>query len=317
MKEYPRINIGPMSKEIVDIVVEYGNIGLIPSRRQVEYDGGYVNGWTTDIFSKYIRSKSNDTIITRDHGGPSQGKIYDSGFDSFYFDIKSGFNILHIDPWKECKSISDAAKRTSELILFCCSLDKDVKFEVGTEESIFPYSEMELDSFLGILQNLLKDDFNRIKIAVIQSGVKISGDRNIGKFDNERLKRMVKITKKWNLLSKEHNSDYLSVDDIETRIQSGLDCFNFAPEFGVLQTKLLLKSGKINLSDAYDTCFREGKYKKWIPEEDLNPSKETIVNLSGHYCFTKSPFKNCLEEIKDELSDTIHHRLDSIFELMR
>ena len=42
----------------VDAILEYcsetGNkIGLIPSRRQVEYDGGYVNNWTTETFSKY------------------------------------------------------------------------------------------------------------------------------------------------------------------------------------------------------------------------------------------------------------------------
>ena len=47
--------IGPMSKNVVDAVLEFteetGNkIGFIPSRRQVEYNGGYVNKWTTDSF---------------------------------------------------------------------------------------------------------------------------------------------------------------------------------------------------------------------------------------------------------------------------
>ena len=32
-------------------------VGLIPSRRQVEWDGGYVNNWTTEIFSKYFFSQ--------------------------------------------------------------------------------------------------------------------------------------------------------------------------------------------------------------------------------------------------------------------
>ena len=66
--------IGPMSKNIVDAIVEFcantGNtIGLIPSRRQVEWNGGYVNNWTTEEFSKYVTTLP----LQRDHGGPGQG----------------------------------------------------------------------------------------------------------------------------------------------------------------------------------------------------------------------------------------------------
>ena len=55
---YPKYYIGPMSQNIVDAIIEFcdetnNKIGLIPSRRQVEWDGGYVNNWTTEIFSKY------------------------------------------------------------------------------------------------------------------------------------------------------------------------------------------------------------------------------------------------------------------------
>ena len=56
--KYPeniKFYIGPMSKNVVDSIIEFteetGNkIGLIPSRRQVEYNGGYVNNWTTKNF---------------------------------------------------------------------------------------------------------------------------------------------------------------------------------------------------------------------------------------------------------------------------
>ena len=64
--------IGPMTKNIVDTILEYSNksgniVGLIPSRRQIEFDGGYVNNWTTKEFSEYVKSISNNTIIKRDH----------------------------------------------------------------------------------------------------------------------------------------------------------------------------------------------------------------------------------------------------------
>ena len=45
--------IGPMSKNVVDCILQSSqthNIGLIPSRRQLDYCGGYVNNWDTKKF---------------------------------------------------------------------------------------------------------------------------------------------------------------------------------------------------------------------------------------------------------------------------
>ena len=55
-----RIFLGPMSKNIVNTVIEYSNefnlpFTFIPSRRQVEYNGGYVNNWTTRTFIDYVK----------------------------------------------------------------------------------------------------------------------------------------------------------------------------------------------------------------------------------------------------------------------
>ena len=63
MTEFPRFYIGSMSKNVVDAVVEFveesgGGIGFISSRRQIEHDGGYVNNWTTEEFSRYVLSPS-------------------------------------------------------------------------------------------------------------------------------------------------------------------------------------------------------------------------------------------------------------------
>ena len=59
--------IGPMSKNVVDAVIEANQnlknlIGFIPSRRQVEYNGGYVNNWTTKSFSNYVRRTTNSRV---------------------------------------------------------------------------------------------------------------------------------------------------------------------------------------------------------------------------------------------------------------
>ena len=56
---------------------------------------------------------------------------------------------------------------------------------------------------------------------------------NTGNFNKRRLKKFITVVKKYNLMSKEHNGDYL-IDsfDVELRFQSGLDAINIAPEFG-------------------------------------------------------------------------------------
>ena len=70
----PKLFIGPMSKEIVDAVIDYpAPLGLIPSRRQVDHESGYVNRWVTETFCNYVRSKTDKVLLVRDHGGPNQG----------------------------------------------------------------------------------------------------------------------------------------------------------------------------------------------------------------------------------------------------
>ena len=101
----PRYFIGPMSKNIVDSIIEFCNetnntIGLIPSRRQVECDGGYVNNWTTREFAKYVKSRTDLVLLVRDHSGPNQGQIDDDGYLSLTDDCKH-LNVIHIDPWKK------------------------------------------------------------------------------------------------------------------------------------------------------------------------------------------------------------------------
>src|SRR5690348_3512324 len=112
MIDTPKFCIGPMSKQVVDAVNEYtaesGNkIWFIPSRRQIEWNSGYVNNWSTKSFSKYV---DNQNIIMRDHGGPHQGQRKDFGLMSLAFDSKF-FNGIHIDPWKKHTSIKDAANK--------------------------------------------------------------------------------------------------------------------------------------------------------------------------------------------------------------
>jgi len=318
----PRLFVGPMSKEIVDISIEYSNsknrLGLIPSRRQIENVGGYVNNWTTKNFAEYVKQKSENVLLVRDHGGPGQGSKDDSGLKSLESDISSGFNILHIDPWKKAKSLEDGIQKTSALIKHCCNKDKNILFEVGTEEAIYAYSQTDLEKILCELQKSLGEDFERIKYAVVQSGVRISGTSNIGVFNSKRLYAMTEVCRKYNVTSKEHNGDYLSFLEIKERAEQGLDCINIAPEFGVTQTRVMLDNQMIDLDESFSTCLEVNKFSKWLPEDKKqNPSKRLIVEVSGHYCFTKEPFFNSTEKSYYNLKQLIFDRFDQIHNAWR
>ena len=311
--------IGPMSKEIVDVVIDYTNstkntLGLIPSRRQIENTGGYVNNWSTDNFCHYVAEKTDNVVLVRDHGGPLQGEKKDNGKASLASDISAGMEILHIDPWKATSTIHEGVHNSLKLIDFCLKKNENILFEVGTEEAIFPYSPKDLDYILVELQAALGTDFDKITHCVIQSGVKISGLQNVGNFDPVRLSEMVKVAHGSGLLSKEHNGDYLSATEIKARVKLGLDSINIAPEFGVTQTSLILETlTPEELQMAQTVCKKAGKYKKWIPEHlSDDPPLDLIVKTSGHYCFTSEPFKSRIDPVKLSLKERLNKRFDSI-----
>ena len=290
-----------MSTEIVDSVIEYSDnvnsMGLIPSRRQVEYTGGYVNNWKTPDFVDYVKSKTSNVIFVRDHGGPGQGLHDDDGINSILCDINSGFDIVHIDPWKTCKTIDEGIEKSINLINYCYKINRNINFEIGTEESIFPYTSEDLNKIIGSMESQLGEKFKKVKYAVIQSGVEISGTKNIGNFSQKRLKAMIGVVNKYNLLSKEHNGDYLSLEKIKERADCGLDSINIAPEFGVMQTRFLLEKGLIKTKDALKECLAANRYQKWIPKNYKNKAPERmIIEVSGHYSFSKKPFKNALKD---------------------
>jgi hypothetical protein len=128
----PKYFIGPMSKNIVDAIIEFSNetnntIGLIPSRRQVEYNGGYVNSWTTEQFAEYVKSKTDKVILKRDHSGPGQGYTMDDGYESLKHDCKY-LDLIHIDPWKKYPSLESGLEETIKMINYCYDLNSNIHY---------------------------------------------------------------------------------------------------------------------------------------------------------------------------------------------
>jgi hypothetical protein len=308
----PKIFIGPMSKNIVDSIIEFYNeaniqIGLIPSRRQIEHSGGYVNKWTTKNFCEYVTSKSSNILLVRDHCGPNQGLMEDDGIDSFTEDCKY-FDIIHVDVWKKHQLYEDGLNSTLNFIKLGYSLNKNLCYEIGTEEAIRRFEPEEIEKLIIDLKSNLPDEvYSKIKYIVIQSGTALKENKNIGTYDKDRLKKMISICKKYGLISKEHNGDYLNNEVLNEKFSLGLDSINIAPEFGQIETKTILQNiNKEQIEEFFQICLESKKWEKWI-SKDFNPmlNKLELINICGHYLFSNNDFLEIKNKIKVDIDSEI------------
>ena len=258
-----KIFLGPMSKNIVDVSIEYSNslslpITFIPSRRQIEYNGGYVNNWTTKEFCEYVKDKGDFITIERDHGGSGQGLFMDDGIESFRDDCKY-MDIIHIDPWKKYPLYEEGLKETINAINFCYNENPNLLFEIATEEGIRKFEVEELEQLILDLQESLEPEiYKQIKYLVIQCGTGLLEANNNGLYDKERLKQMVNLCKKYGFISKEHNGDWVSIDLMKEKFDCGLQHINVAPELGEIETKTILTEiKKIEDKSLKDTLFNK------------------------------------------------------------
>jgi hypothetical protein len=312
------IYICPMSKNIVDVVLELNseNIGLLPSRRQIDYNGGYVNNWNTVLFSNYVR-KNENIIIERDHSGVDQGNFNGDEYRSFDVDSRL-LNIIHLDPWKKYKDIDEGIDETVKYIKYIYKKNKKVKFEVGTEESIRKFTTNELVYMIRELKyKLSNDEFNNIEYICIQSGVSLDivNQKNTGIFDYHRMVEMINFTLTYGKKSKEHNGDYLSNEEIKLRFDKGLNSINIGPEIVQIETQVYLeKLNEEELDEFYKICLESKKWEKWVTNDFDITNKKMLILVCGHYCYTKFNLPNLDYEIKEKLKSKIKDLLSLCYE---
>ena len=306
----PKYFICPMSKNIVDSVIELNSelFALIPTRRQIDFDGGYVNNWDTKSFHEYVKGKSN-LIIQRDHAGPNQGKQEDDGMESFKSDSKY-FDSIHIDPWKlHNKSWSDGAKKTLEIIQTLNELNPKLKYEICTEEAIMHFSSSDILNILRYLKsNLDEDVFNKIEYVVIQSGVGLDlvNMKNIGNFNKTRLKEMIDIVNSFGKKTKEHNGDYLSNSELGLRFENNLDGLNIGPEIAQLETMTYLEyMTEEQIDQFYQICLDSKKWEKWVSKTFDVSDKKLLIRVCGHYCFNLFDLPKIDDIIKERLKNKL------------
>jgi hypothetical protein len=319
----PKYFIGPMSKNIVDAIIEFcsetkNKIALIPSRRQIEWNGGYVNNWTTEEFSKY----ANILPLQRDHSGPGQGQIEDDGYESLKYDCQY-LDLIHIDPWKKFPIFTDGLEWTINMITYCYNINPNIQFEVGTEEAIRHFEVYELADLMFHLQNRLSPEiYKQIKYLVIQSGTSLKGTNQTGTYDSERLKEMINVCKQFNILSKEHNGDYILPSTIHEKFNLGLDAINIAPEFGVIETQTYLDEigdDEETFNQLWQICYDSQKWKKWV-NKDFNPhiQKQDLIKICGHYVLSYPEFLNKIKfqfpGIDNKVKINVKNKLKILYE---
>lgn len=310
---------GPMSKNIVDTIIDIANrykypITFIPSRRQIEWNGGYVNNWTTKQFAEYVKTKTKYIAIQRDHGGPGQGLYDDDGYESLKYDCLY-FDSIHIDPWKKYSEFMEGVKWTVDMINFCYNLNPTLYFEVGTEEAIRKFKISEINELLLKLKQQLSDKiWKRIIFCVIQSGTGLLDGINIGNYNKVQLNDMINIIKSYGKQSKEHNGDYIDTNDIKSRFNNRLNAINIAPELGVIETKVVLKSIINNQDDInlmYKLCYDSGKWRKWVSKKFIpEQNKHKLIELTGHYVFSNQQFIKMINKYP-KLKKNINDHLNS------
>lgn len=322
----PKYFIGPMSKNIVDSIIEFCNntnntIGLIPSRRQIENTGGYVNNWTTVEFAKYVKSQTNKILLVRDHSGPGQGQFDDNGYESLKEDCEY-LDIIHIDPWKKHPAFNLGLKETIRMIEYCYELNPNIQFEVGTEEAIRRFETYELSDLVHQLKSRLSPQiFDQIKYLVIQSGTSLKGTNQTGNYDSTRLDEMIEVCKQNNLISKEHNGDYIPVSIIKEKFNLGLDSINIAPEFGLIETQTYLDNIKddVIFNKYWEICYGSNKWVKWV-NKDFDPIKNKIdlIKICGHYVLSYPDFlkdiKSNFPDIDEKIKNNVKNKLNQLYE---
>lgn len=297
---------------------------LIASRRQIDcaaLGGGYVNDWTTEEFVHYVRARDPENLITlaRDHGGPFQRDAEKSlllpdamavAQASFGADILSGLKILHLDPEKAVErgapgAVQQFTDLTIDMLLTANQFAQshgitDVVFEIGTDEGIGEdMSVADWDTFLGrVITAAAAANANRPVTFAVPMGTKVKETRNVGAMAagtdaawQARVAALQELARKYNLILKLHNADYISAGVIERFMGLGVRCMNVAPELGVVESRtlvgLLRQNGLGHLADEFlARALASRKWERWLAPRSAVTDEEKAL-MAGHYVFAQ------------------------------
>ncbi len=288
-----KLGFGPMSKEAVEAVFSYSHnnhlqLMLISTHNQIGMDSGYV--CTTKEYGLLLKTMKckypNSSVkICRDHCGPGfrDSKTDNMGDirEEIRCDIENGFDLIHIDLCRTGLDHEEKIEQTIGLMEFSRSIKSDIMFEVGTEENRRTDSldagiiTMDMEAFSEAISPVFY---------VVKTGSLVMETSNTGQFDRKRVLQASELLRKYGVLLKEHNADYLCGRQIRSRL-GVVDAMNIAPQLGVVQTNCVLSQCVLYgvPTDAFAEHVSEiGRWIKWVtPEHKEDHMLRTMV--AGHY----------------------------------
>jgi hypothetical protein len=340
------LGIGPMSLNIIKASTELAHeldfpLMFIASRNQVDKDrfgSGYANNWNQERFVDDIMRVVHNTgytgltYICRDHGGQWQRDTekarrlpYDeatrNAYESFTADIHAGFDLLHIDPTKDPHNCSVSLAEVIDRVVATLEYTEHHKpesmrlaYEIGTEEN--SGGAILLGDFEHFIQSLYKkiELLNLPKPCFIvgQTGTLVKMTRNAGRFDDSKTGELSGIARKYGIGFKEHNADYLPLNELLMHPIAGITAANVAPEFGVEETRALLKLGRqVDSSEFSELLERHvltgDKWIKWLDREHAGIDvraviaepklRREIAEIAGHYYFNDPEIKDAKQAL--------------------
>jgi protein-tyrosine-phosphatase len=322
------LGIGPMSTEIIEAIFRVSNyhrkeLMIIASKNQIDYSGGYVNNWMTKEFMDFIKIMkqkypNSNVKICRDHCGPGFNGNYDleDTYKTIKSDIELGFDLIHIDFCHFKGNKEEMLQESKKAIEYCLKLNPLVSLELGTDENVgtnfgiinLEEVEKEIDFFL---------QFCKPEFYVVQTGSLIKEINQVGNFNKQFVEKISKIMKTKGIKLKEHNADYLSNEEIESR-KGIVDAMNIAPQLGVIQTMIILEKSLIygiDFTDFLEEVYQKGRWKKWM-HKNTPENKFLCCIIAGHYHFSSEKYKKIIFELEKN-EDIKENIINEIMEVIK
>lgn len=323
-----RMGIGPVSRNAVDAAIRLAYrqrrpVMLVASRGQIECEqlgGGYVERWTTEAFTRYVRDRDPARLIMlcRDHGGPWQhpdevasglveSQVLARSLASLRTDIQCGMDLLHLDTSREGSEEADFDCALTRLVGLYRECENDARaqgrrvcFEVGLERQGANVDDPAAfrSKVERILDALTGASLERPTFVVAQTGTQVVATENRGELCTRpdavtaALRGMAAVCREHEVALKAHNVDYLPGDAVVALFRCGIDAINVAPEFGVIETRaFLMLLDRLGLPGARDEFLHLGyesrAWRKWV-DDNATDLERCIV--AGHYVFATPQF---------------------------
>lgn len=304
-----KLGFGPMSPEVIEGIIKASSIlkkplMLISTRNQIDYDGGYINNWTTRQYVEFVNKisakyKDSKIYLCRDHCGPGfsfRDNSIEAVYKTIHDDIENNFDLIHIDFSKIDTNKLIVLEETKKVVKWILNHDRKVSIEIGTEENkgLFKSDIEEIKNELKFVMEFVEPEF-----FVVQSGSLIMEINQAGSFNKEFIARVHDFLSANNVKLKEHNLDYTDYEKVKER-RGIVDAMNIAPSLGVNQTMETISQAliyNVNIYSFLERSYKSKAWQKWL-HHNTSENKMLCSIIAGHYNFTSDEYKAMVSRLE-------------------